>query len=309
MPTPLLDLTKRLNDGGIVILDGGMGNELRRRGVPVDSTEAWSATAQDTHPQVVRQLHAEYIRVGADVIITNTFACCRHTLSAAGLEDRFESLNRSAVDLACQARDEVSAERPVAVAGSISTFLSVSTFEVEERIHHLPRQARANYLDQARILAQAGVDLLVLEMMQDIEHTGYAIEAALSTGLPVWVGFSCSTRADGEVALRDGGTESFAQALGELLSPEIALASVMHTDIEDTVPALQVLADNWPGPIGCYPHRGPSQEVSEDAFVAEARCWLDSGARAVGGCCGFGPSYIERLAQALGPRLHVQTGQ
>ena len=243
MSSHAAELTRVLEGDAVVILDGSMGNELRRLGVPMDS-EAWSATAIKTHPNLVRQLHAQYIRAGADVIITNSFAASRHTLESVGLADHFESLNRSAVELALQARDEVAADRSVAVAGSISTFLTDSTFAPGSRVQRIPPGARANYRDQAHLLAQAGVDLIALEMMQDVEHAGFAIEAALSTGLPVWVGLSCKTTADGEVTLRDSGTESFSQALGHLLSPEIALVAVMHTDIEVAVPALRAVSDH-----------------------------------------------------------------
>jgi len=75
-------LEQRLAGGGVVILDGATGTELERRGVPMDG-QAWSATANLTHPDVVRSVHEDYIRAGADVIITNTFATARNLLDAA----------------------------------------------------------------------------------------------------------------------------------------------------------------------------------------------------------------------------------
>ena len=98
-------LEQRLAGGDVVILDGATGTELERRGVPMDG-QAWSATANLTHPDVVRSVHEDYIRAGADVIITNTFATARSLLDAAGLGERVVEVNRRAVELAREARDQ-----------------------------------------------------------------------------------------------------------------------------------------------------------------------------------------------------------
>src|ERR687893_2320658 len=76
-------LQQRLDAGGVVILDGATGTELERRGVPMDDV-AWDAAALLTHPDTVREVHEDYIRAGADVIITNTFATARHVLEPGG---------------------------------------------------------------------------------------------------------------------------------------------------------------------------------------------------------------------------------
>ena len=81
-----MDWQAKLNDGGIVLLDGGTGSELQRRGVPM-SGAAWSGAAVHTHPDVLRAVHHDYIAAGAEVIITNTFGTSRSALSAAGLGD------------------------------------------------------------------------------------------------------------------------------------------------------------------------------------------------------------------------------
>ncbi len=92
-------LTERLARGEVIILDGATGTELERRGASMNA-KAWSAAVLGTHPDIVRQVHEDYIRAGADIIITNTFSTSRHLLAAAGLEDQFESLNADAVRVA-----------------------------------------------------------------------------------------------------------------------------------------------------------------------------------------------------------------
>jgi methionine synthase I (cobalamin-dependent) len=95
---------ERLEADRILLIDGAMGTELQRRGVPMDKV-AWSGAAVLTHPDVVREIHEEYIRAGARVIITNTFGSTRQMLEPAGYGDRVEEVHRGAVRLARQARE------------------------------------------------------------------------------------------------------------------------------------------------------------------------------------------------------------
>ena len=89
--------------GKVLVIDGGMGTELQRRGVPMDEV-AWSGTAVLSHPEVVRAVHEDYIRAGADVIITNTFGSTRQMLGGAGFGAQVEEVHRRAVALAKEAR-------------------------------------------------------------------------------------------------------------------------------------------------------------------------------------------------------------
>src|SRR4029078_8009061 len=102
--TTFPDLQARLDQGKLIILDGATGTELQRRGVPMHGV-AWSAAALDSHPETVRAVHEDYIRAGADVIITNSFSTARHVLEPAGLGDRIHAVNQHAVDLAPAERD------------------------------------------------------------------------------------------------------------------------------------------------------------------------------------------------------------
>ena len=79
-------LDKKLAAGDVIVLDGATGTEIDRIGGQMDST-AWCAVANKTHPNSVRRVHESYLRAGADVITTNTFATCRHVLAGAGFAD------------------------------------------------------------------------------------------------------------------------------------------------------------------------------------------------------------------------------
>jgi len=299
--TTYQDLQAKLGRGEVIILDGATGTELQRRGVPMHGF-AWSAAALDTQPETVRAVHEDYIRAGADAIITNTYSTARHVLEPAGLGDRARALNERAVALAQEAREIAAASRGVAIAGSISSF-RVSVTPVE--------QLEASYREQAEVLAEAGVDLIALEMMGSPERAAPAIRAAVATGLPIWVGFSCLLDDDGVVRFFDGGpfTDGLAEELALLagLPPGEVAAIVMHTLTEDTAPALEILLRHWPGPLGAYAHSGTwvdpewrfDHQISPEDYLGAAQQWVEMGARIVGGCCAIGPEYIRLLKERL----------
>jgi S-methylmethionine-dependent homocysteine/selenocysteine methylase len=295
------DLQARLDRGEVIILDGATGTELQRRGVPMHGF-AWSAAALDTHPEMVRAVHEDYIRAGADVIIANTYSTAPHVLEPAGLGDRVRALNQSAVDLAKAAREHAAAGRPVAVAGSISSF----------RVRVTPAdQLEGSYREQAQVLAEAGVDLIVLEMMGSPEQAAPAIRAAVATGLPIWLGVSCLLGDDGVVRFFDGGpfstglTEDLA-LLADVLAGDVAVL-VMHTLPEHTAPALEIVRQQWSGPTGAYAHSGTwvdpewrfDHQISPEDYLGAAQQWVDMGVRIVGGCCAIGPEYIRLLTERL----------
>ena len=299
--TTYQDLRARLGRGEVLILDGGTGTELQSRGVPMHGF-AWSAAALDTHPETVRAVHEDYIRAGADVLIANTYSTAPHVLERAGLGDRVQALNRRAVALAQEARDNAAPGRPVAVAGSISSF-RVSVTPVG--------RLEGSYREQADLLAEAGVDLIALEMMSSPERAAPAIRAALATGLPIWIGFSCRLAEDGTVEFFDGSpfvaglTEDLA-LLADLPPGDVAV-TVMHTLTEETAPALEIVRRHWSGVTGAYAHSGKwagpvwesDTSISPDEYLRAAQHWVEMGAQIIGGCCAIGPEYVRLLREQL----------
>lgn len=291
-------LTKRLNDAETILIDGGTGTELERLGVPMVDN-AWCAAGAVTHPEVVRQVHRSYIDAGAEVIVANTYATSRHLLARAGLEDRFEYLNTAGIELARQARDEAG-DPSVTVAGSISTTQQGGEFPPIEA-------ARINYADQAKLQADAGAELFVLEMMRDIEQTRAALDGATATGLPVWIGFSALIQ-DGVPWLFNCETR-LDEGLSVLDTDSVELVAIMHTEVADIDACLDVIDEGWAGPVGVYAHRGLFEPPNwrfvdmitpRDYGVACAR-WLDRGVQVIGGCCGIGPDHISHLRSSITP--------
>ncbi len=293
-------LERRLAEGELLLLDGGTGTELERRGVPMDGV-CWSATANASHPEVVRAVHEEYLRAGAEVLITNTFSTGLHQLEDAGLSDRFEELNRRAVELALEAGAAAGGDRQIWVAGSMSPifFGTEATCSVA--------QAEAGFRRHAELLATAGVDLIALEMLWDHDYSSAAVRAALATGLPVWLGF-CARVEEAEVLLFSQKFQGkLAAALEAILPLGGSAVNIMHTETVDVAAALEVVRAQWSGPIGAYGHSGrfvmPNWQfndvISPAEYLREARGWVAGGVRLLGGCCGIGPAHIALLREQL----------
>jgi homocysteine S-methyltransferase len=300
-------LHERIAGGEVVIMDGGTGTGLQAMGVPMDG-EAWGGVANLTHLDAVRGLHAAYLDAGAEILITNTFATGPGPLTAAGYGDRFAEANRNAVAAAVGARSDAAADG-VLVAGSMSRDVAngLAATGVPFDVSSDHGALRDGYRRQAEVLAGAGVDLIVLEMMGSLTHAEPAIVAAAETGLPIWLGISVAEARPGHALTIDD--EDVAELIGFLAGDELDAVFVMHSDI-DTVPdSLATIRAAWPGVIGAYPHVGdwrpPNwvfREIEPEAFADRAQEWIAAGATIVGGCCGTGPEHIAALARRMGSR-------
>jgi methionine synthase I (cobalamin-dependent) len=215
-------LLARLRAGGRVVIDGATGTEVERRGVPL-LKNAWNAQAQVTKPDVLLSVHEDYYRSGAEIVISNTFACSRHALADAGEEERFEEYNRRAVEVACVARSSVDGEENRCVAGGIANW---SFTDRQPSLEELASSSAA----QAVIMRDAGADLIMLEMMSDLQPMLATLAGAREAGLPVWVGLSCgvtSSDALQEPALFSG--DLLRDVLESLCDKDIDVVNIMHT--------------------------------------------------------------------------------
>jgi len=292
----------------LVLIDGGMGTEIEARQVEM-ADHAWSAVANVEHQGLVQEIHEDFLRAGAEVIIANTFSALRPGLEAAGYGERWEEINRAAVAAALQARE--AARTPAVVAGSIGVWPIVSdlmTFRSrglsEDRVEELCRE-------HAVLLADAGVDLIALEMVGPGGYAEPAVAGARAAGLPVWLGVSVlHLNEDGSTQPGSVADSADRAALEAIVSPfttqQVAAVHVMHTNLAETVPALDVLRARWDGPLGAYPHMGrfvpphwEIHDISPDSFVEAARELVEHGAQLVGGCCGIRPAHIAALRDGL----------
>jgi homocysteine S-methyltransferase len=285
-------LMERLHKGNQILIDGATGTEIERRGVPMVDN-AWNGGGALTHPEIVRQVHEDYILCGAQIVITNTFSTSRHVLKDAGLEEHFEMLNRRGVELVVEAR--INTNKPdVLVAGGITHW----SFTRQLPPHD---QLKGNVEQQSTIMAKAGADLIMLEMMSDVERTLILLKAARMSGLPVWVGFSCNIDEKGEVRLLDGPT--LAEGVAAIKDHDVPMLCIMHTEVEHIDACLDVIQEHWSGPVGVYAHSGKfvapnwifTDTISPEDYASAVKIWLKRGVQVIGGCCGIGIEHIALL--------------
>ncbi|MCH2567989.1 MAG: homocysteine S-methyltransferase family protein [Pseudomonadales bacterium] len=310
-------LDDKLNSGETLLLDGAVGAEVERFGGKMDSA-AWCGLATETHPDVVRHVHAEYLRAGSDIVTANTFANCRHVLDSVGKGDDASDITKRAVELVCEAIDEVSPDRPIAVAGSMSNTMAwiPGTFSTDETYVPSPNQQSANYREQAEALAEAGADLIVLEMMSDVDNASRLAEAASTVGLPVWIGMSCSLFPDGSAAAwhmnleeppeklaethEDHGPRPFEPVVHAMQSFNPQVMGIMHSRMAAVGVGIEMVRKTWSGPMMVYPESLYEHAEKPDVFANHLLEFRDGGAQILGGCCGTRIDHIQSLAKALG---------
>lgn len=293
----------RLAAGGVVLLDGGTGTELERRGVPMDP-DAWCGPATGEHADVLEEIHRAYIAAGAEIITANTFSGSRLMLAGAGLGDQVETLARQAVATAFAARGE---RADVLIAGSMSHQIPVVRGGDRSRRDDRPDAATmsAAFHELSGILADSGCDLLLLEMMYAPDRMAQALPAARACGLPVWLGLSGRYGADGALLSFDRDEDlPFDDVLAGIDFTGIDAVGIMHTPVTLCGEALEAIARHWPGPRFVYPDSGyfrmPHWQFEDVIAPADlhtaAADWVAAGASAIGGCCGLSPEHIAALA-------------
>ena len=328
-----MNINERLHSNRKLILDGGTGTEIQRLGGKMSS--AWGALANIETPEVVIKVHENHIKAGCDIVTTNTFATCRHTLDGAGFSDQTIQINKAAVKHAKKAIKNTGKEKEILIAGSMTNFFALAENEYRPDPRFIPtfKDEEKNYKEMAKILSDSGVDILILEMLVDIDHSKILLNAALETGLPVWVGLSCCiNKYDDNVVGRNYNVEKVESLVfdkNKILElprflPEdkvIPLESIiniltsiggdvygiMHSWFEDSKMGLNVLKENWNGPIMFYPEimlfdtsTGGAEIIStEDEFANSCEKLLDERIKIIGGCCGVTDKHLKALVNIL----------
>jgi len=285
----------------LIILDGGMGHELAKRGVSTHEG-LWSAQALLERPDLVAQVHSDYIEAGARTIITNSYSTIPSYLEKEGMADRYVELTQLAGQIARKAADESSHD--VRVAGSLPPLgTSYRPDMVPE-----DRESFPIYEKLTETLLPY-VDLFLCETMSrasEASNAAACMRKIAGSSKSLWVSWSLDDKAG--KGLRSG--ESIRQAFEAVsdYSPDAFLFNCTEPNAISV--GLKELRELTEKPIGAYPNRFHVPEgwtldnevpveptdMSEEEFVAYAQEWRESGASIVGGCCGVGPSFIKALA-------------
>lgn len=301
-------LAEGLRRQGLLILDGGLATELERRGADL-SHELWSARMLVEDPQLIRDVHLDFLRAGADVIATASYQASLAGFERAGLTSG-EAVRavRLSVDLAVEAREAFLVEpaakgrlKPL-VAASIgpygaclmdgSEYTGDYDLSIPELIaFHRPRM---------EILAESAADLFAIETIPSLRE----FEALLRLleefeDKSAWFSFSC----------RDEARISHGETLAECAAVAEGIPQVLAVGVNCTNPALvpgllRSIADRGK-PLVAYPNSGESWDPNtglwygEGTSALDAEAWVEAGARLVGGCCRVYPEQIAAMRRTL----------
>ncbi len=284
------------------ILDGAMGSELIRRGLELPQ-DVWSADANLTHPELVLEIYKDYVNAGADYITANTFRTTRRAYRKLGVRGKetgdrkreAESLAKNSLNKAVEIAKEAAGDS-VKVLGSIAPLedcYSPELFTGKDTAITEFRQLGGG-------LADAGVDILLLETMNSLAETEAGLIALQNFNSPLWVSFVLKD--DHHLLSGDKLTDG----LTLLQNHSVKTVLLNCNPLERTENAMVCLSENWKGKWGIYPNLGigepsPDGRIAEyesiEKFTALMEIAIELGASVVGACCGSTQEHISELSK------------
>jgi 5-methyltetrahydrofolate--homocysteine methyltransferase len=304
-----------LLDQRVVILDGAWGTMFQSKGLSatdyvVDGHDRDTAGDPDllnlTRPEIVLDIHRQYLAAGADITTTNTFTATSIGQSDYGLENRVYEMNVRAAQLARKAADEADGPRYVAGSvGPLNVTLSLSP-KVEDPAYRAVTfdQVQAAYAEQIAALREGGVDLLLIETIFDTLNAKAAIKAAqeVAPDLPLWISLTV-TDLSGRT-LSGQTVEAFWNSVSHANPLVVGVnCSLGGKEIRPHIAELARIAGTY---TACHPNAGlPNAFGGYDETPPETAHYLrefaaESMVNIVGGCCGTTPAHIAAIAAAVG---------
>jgi 5-methyltetrahydrofolate--homocysteine methyltransferase len=292
----------------ILVLDGAMGTALQAENLTAadfggSALEGCNENLVLTRPDVIAKVHESYLAAGADILETNTFGGMRHVLAEYGLQDKVAEINRAAAKIALAAAKKFSTpERPRFVAGAVGP--GTKTISVTGGITF--DEVRKNYAEQAKVLLETGVDLLLLETQQDTLNVKASLTgfhdafAALDRSVPVIL----------SVSIEAMGTMLGGQTMDALYASVahynlLAIGLNCATGPDFMTDHLRTLSELTRTATICYPNAGLPDEHGQYNETAEmvarklSRFCGEGWANIVGGCCGTTPEHIRLISRMV----------
>ncbi len=280
-----------------LVADGAMGTSLFALGLETGgSPEMWNVE----QPDRVASVHRGFVEAGADIVLTNTFGANRHRLKLHDASGRVAELNIAGARIARSVADE--AARPVVVAGDLGP-----TGELFEPLGPLTMaDGTEAFAEQARVLAEGGVDVIWIETMSSREEVAAAAAGAADTGLPVVVTLTFDTAGRTMMGMTPEDTAAFCN---ELDPPPVAIGANCGNGPAELVNALNGLA-RVAGPdavlvaksncgVPAYIDGQIRYDGTPEIMARYARMARDSGARIIGACCGSTPAHLKAIVAAI----------
>jgi homocysteine S-methyltransferase len=274
----------------VLVADGAMGTMLYSRGVFINRCFDELNLAQ---PDLVRQIHKEYVKAGAEILETNTFGANRARLAAFGIAEKLDAINQAGVRLA----REAAGDKNVYIAGAIGPL----GLRIEPLGPTSFTEARAIFREQATSLLAGGADLLILETFGNLDELRQAVEACREAGgdaVPVVA----------QVTIDDFGhlpggadTESFTREMNSW--PVDAIGLNCSVGPKATLETIELMLQHTTKPLTAMPNAGLPTRVegrniylcSPEYMAQYARRLLWAGVRIIGGCCGTTPDHIKLI--------------
>ncbi|MBR2513782.1 MAG: homocysteine S-methyltransferase family protein [Halomonas sp.] len=285
----------------VILLDGGMGQELRRRS-SYPASPLWSAQVMLDEPHLVISAHRDFIEAGAEIITLNNYSATPQRLARDGDPALFATLHGAALAAARQAREE--SGRAASIAGCLPPLVA--------SYHHEVVPDDTTCLDSYRLLvdAQAGVDLFICETMSLIREARAATLAAAERNTRVWTAFtvddSDGTRLRSGELLAEAAEATMAAGAEKILvncSVPEAITTAMDVLAAANIPfggfanGFTSIAALQPG--GTVDTLAAREDLGPQAYADYALKWVKQGATVVGGCCEVGPAHIAAIATRL----------
>jgi S-methylmethionine-dependent homocysteine/selenocysteine methylase len=288
----------------VTLLDGGMGQELVRRSGQ-NPSPLWSAQVQLDMPEIVEQLHLDFILAGSTVITVNAYSATPERLAEHGQSEHFDSLQAAAGAVALSAREKSGVEG-VRVAGCLPPLVASYHPELAP-----PKEVSMQHYRRIVAAQSSYADLFICETMASTSEAVYASSAALESGKPVWVALTLD---DANAAcLRSGEPwQEAANAVQKLGVDALLLNCSRPETISEVWEEFVSVCDV---PVGAYANGFSAvtalkpggtvdslearQDLGPESYAKFAMEWVEKGATLMGGCCEVGPEHIAYLRQAL----------
>ena len=288
----------------MIILDGGMGQELLARSER-EVTTMWSADIMLHEPNLVADLHYDFIQAGAQIITLNTYTATPQRLQLNNASDKLETLHALAGKAALDAINRAELKPKVKIAGCLPPL--VASYHPDRS----PEYSESLETYRQLVTLQAPYsDLYICETMSSINEAKAACTAAKESGKPVWLAFSVCD--DNPTQLRGG--DALVDAIAELV-PEYTDTVLLNCSrpeaIEQALPYLNgkveqigVYANGFTSITSLYPGTTVKSlttrhDLEPQEYAQHALLWAQQGATIIGGCCEIGPAHIKVLSEAL----------
>ncbi|HYC61076.1 MAG TPA: bifunctional homocysteine S-methyltransferase/methylenetetrahydrofolate reductase [Thermoanaerobaculia bacterium] len=288
-----MDFIQAVADEHVYLFDGAMGTMLYSKGVFINKCYD---ELNLRNPEIVLEIHRQYVKAGAEILETNTYGANRVKLHGFGIEDELRDINMRAAELARKAGGDA-----VYVAGSIGPL----GIRIEPYGPTALEEARDIFREQADALNEAGVDLFLCETFSNVSEMEQAI-AAIRDVCTLPIVAQMTVGVDGRTVFGDT-PRVLAQRLDRAGADVIGLNCSVGPDV--MLDAIEEMAGATAKKISCQPNAGLPRDVngrqmymaSPDYFAKYAKRLIHKGVKFIGGCCGTTPEHIKMMADAVRP--------